>query len=362
MAITRKTLQLQQQLRTQIGQITDQTVRDLVAAWARAWDEVSLDLELALRDLLVAADGRQITRAMIMRTERLTRSLLVITDRLQHLTADAGVRITADLDTLVRQADQAQLGIVASQLPAGERQIIDAWSLVDGRQLQAIVQRSTQQITSRLSPVSRETSIAIRRELVRGVAAGSHPGDVAKAMLARVEGRFSGGLTRATAIARTEMADAHRAASRESRIANADVLGGWQWHCELSERSCPACIAMDGSMHPVDEPGPNDHVNGRCTALPVTKTWKQLGIDLPEPAPITQPAADRFGALPEATQRAILGPARYDAWKAGDYPPSQWAQTRQNDGWRDSVQVSPAPKAQSGGSGGRRGSSAALAS
>jgi SPP1 gp7 family putative phage head morphogenesis protein len=354
-AITNETMRLQQQLRLEVNQITDAQVRDLVTAWATAWSEVSLDLELALHHLLAAADGQCITRAMVMRTERLTRSLLVVQNRLERLTGDAGIRITADLDEIVRRADTAQAGIVASQLPSGERALIDAWSSVDGRQLQAIVRRSTQQITSRMRPLSREATAAVGRELVRGVAAGSNPNEMAARMLQRVEGRFLGGLPRATAIARTETLDAHRQASRESRITNRDVLAGWSWHCELSTRSCPACISMDGTVFPVDAAGPDDHVNGRCSAVPITRSWADLGIsDMVEPPSALVPAVDRFAAMPEADQRSILGPARYEAWRAGDYPPSAWAQRRVNDGWRDSVQVSPAPQ-----SGGRRSSAVA---
>jgi hypothetical protein len=295
-AITRETLRLQQQLRDEVNTITDQQVRDLVGAWADAWDEVSLDLEAALHDLTAASDGRRITRALVMRTERLTRSLLVINNRLTTLAKDAGVRITGDLETVVRLADDFQHDIVASQLPPGGREL--------------------------------------------------------------VEGRFLGGAARATAIARTEMLDAHRQASRESRIANSDVLAGWVWHSELSVRTCASCWAQDGSLHPADDPGPMDHVNGRCTALPQTKSWADLGFaGMDEPRSIKPDARTTFIALDEREQKAILGPARHEAWKAGEYPMSDWSARRSADGWRDSYGVSRVPQ-----SGGRRGSSTALAS
>lgn len=358
MAVTRETLRLQQQLRDDVNKVADAQVRDLVKAWASAWDETSVDLELALNDLATTADGKRITRAMVMRTERLTRSLLVIQNRLEKLAKDAGVRITADLDQVVRRADETQLGIVASQLPATERAIVDTWAKVDGRQLQAIVKRSTQQITAAAKPLSGEAMTAVRRELVRGVAAGSNPKTVARQILNRVEGRFNGGLARAATIARTEILDAHRRASDESRAANADVLAGWIWHAELGRRTCPACWAQNGTLHPVDEPGPDDHQNGRCTAIPKAKTWRDLGFDIDEPADILPDSRSTFDALPAADQRLILGPTRYEAWKAGTYPMDAWSTVRKTDGWRDSIGVSPAPQS----SGRRRGSSAALAS
>ena len=166
----------------------------------------------------------------------------------------------------------------------------------------------------------------------------------ARRIVARTEGRFNGGLNRALAIARTETLDAHRAGAMAGRMLNSDVLAGWRWHCELSKRSCPACIAQDGSLHAIDDPGPNDHVNGRCTGIPVTKSWADLGFDVPEPAPVRSDAGDWFEQLPVADQRSILGPSRYDAWRSGEYPMSSWSEIRHNDGWRDSVQVTRAPR------------------
>lgn len=358
MAITRETLRLQTQLRNDLRAITDTQVRDLVRAWATAWDEVSVDLEATLVDIATTADGKRVTRAMVMRSRRLTNALTVIRGQLDTLATDAGVRITADLGKVVDDAAATQAAIVASQLPAGERDAVDAWSRVNPRSLAAIVRRSTEQITALTWPLSAEASRAVRRELIRGEAAGSNPRDVARKMVRRVEGRFNGGLPRATTIARTEMLDAHREAATRSRLANADVLTGWVWHAELSTRTCPACWAMDGTVHDVGEVGPAGHQNCRCTALPQAKSWTDLGFpDLDEPRSIKPNARTHFVSLPDADQRAILGPARWDAWRRGDYPMDAWSTVRKTRGWRDSIGVSPAPH-----KGGRSGSSTALAS
>lgn len=358
MAINRETLRLQEQIRRDILAITDVQVRDLTSAWAAAWDEVAIDLELALLDLAAAAAGRRITRRLVMRTERLTRALLVIANRLEALADDAGVRITADLDDVVRRADEAQMTLVRAQLPASELARIDAWSRVDGRQIQAIVRRSTQQITALTKPLSREAMASVRRELLRGVAAKSNPREVARKMLDRVEGRFNGGLARATTIARTEILDAHRVAAMESRAANTDVLAGWVWNAQLSTRTCPACWAQHGSLHPVAEVGPAGHQNCRCTALPQLKPWSDLGIaGVDEPRSLLPNARTHFIALADQDQKLILGPARYAAWVVGEYPMDAWSTVRKTTGWRDSVGVSPVPQR-----GERRGSSPALAS
>jgi hypothetical protein len=186
----------------------------------------------------------------------------------------------------------------------------------------------------------------VRREIVRGIATGSNPRQTASRIMKGAEGGFNGGLSRALTISRTETLDAHRAAAAESHAANADVLGGWVWLTDLSLRTCPACLGMSGTEHPLSEPGPLGHPNCRCSRMPRTKTWAELGIEgMDEPASSAPDAGDWFAGQDEQTQRSILGAGRYDAWKRGDYPMTAWAVRKPNPEWRPSYQTSPLPKA-----------------
>lgn len=349
MAYTAQTRRLVTKVRADLATVTDQQTRDMVSAWAMAWNEVAPDLNTVLLDMLVS--GEEITRASMLRSQRLSKVLVIIADHLEQLSADARVRIIGDLRAVINIAGGAQASIIDSQLPRGAQQLVDldAWSRVDARSVEAIVRRSAQRITSRTRPLSREADRAVRAELIRGYAAGSNPRQTARRIVDRAQGRFNGGLTRAMAIARTETLDASRAGGHIGRMQHADILDGWEWHCELGARTCPACIAKDGTLHPLDEPGPNDHVNGRCTAVPRTKSWADLGFDLPEPAPIRQTGQEWFAQQSAETQRSILGQSRYDAWVAGDYPPESWARTVANPDWRSSIQVTKVPAAYKGG-------------
>ena len=111
--------------------------------------------------------------------------------------------------------------------------------------------------------------------------------------------------------------------------------------------NCRSCLAMHGTMHPLDEPGPLDHHQGRCSRVPVTKTWKELGIDAPEPGGAVKPGDGEkwLNSQPESVQREILGNRGYDAWKRGDWPSSDWAVRRESSGWRDSYGPAPQPQA-----------------
>lgn len=340
MAVTRRTLRLQQQLADDLAQITDTQTRDLVAAWVDAWNEVEPDLTATLLDMLTAGD--RITRTQLLRSTRLRKALAVIADQLEDLATTAGVRITDDLQAVIDTAGAAQASVIDSQLPPNAPELVDldAWSKVDERQIAAIVERSTQQITSLAKPLSTQAYDAVRRELIRGVAAGSNPRETARRIVARAEGGFNGGLTRALVIARTETLDAHRAGAALGQQQHADVLAGWTWLADLGPRTCPACFAMHGTEHALTDPGPQGHQQCRCSRMPRTKTWGELGFDgIEEPPSLVPDAGEFFARLPAADQKTILGAKRYDAWVAGDFPMESWATKKSTTGWRDSYVV-----------------------
>lgn len=342
MAITAEALRLQAVLDAQVQQVTDQQTRDLTAAWVAAWAEVSGDLTDTLAELLAAADGGKVTRAYMLRSVRLRGMLTVIAGHLQDLTAAAGVTITSDLAKVVADAAEAQREILAAQLPTMDpRDLLVDVPLTD-RALEAIVKRSTQQITSRLKPLSSTAYAAVRRELVRGVAAGSGPRETAARMVKRANGQFDGGLTRALVISRTETLDAHRVAAKAEQDQQSDVLAGWIWLCHLSPRTCPSCLVKHGTLHELDEPGPHDHQQGRCSRMPKVKGWADLGFaDVDEPDDLVQDARAWFDALPVADQVAILGRRRLDLLLAGEIEWSDLTTKRETPGWRDSWTVTP---------------------
>ena len=344
MAVTRETERLQAEVDRWLLGLTDAQTRDLTKAWATAWDEVAPTLNRTLLELLVAAEG-EITRADMRRSARLNKALALIAQQLKALAKTSRVRITGDLDGIVDRSGAAQASIIDSQLPPGAHQLVDldAWSRLDPEQVAAIVARSTEQITALHLPLSTSAYDAVRRELIRGVVVGTNPRVTARRMVARTEGAFNGGLSRALTIARTETLDAYRAAAQAAQQQHSDVLAGWQWVAALSSRTCPACVGMHGTVHPLSEPGPLGHQQCRCTRVPAVKSWAELGLPGREPPSLVQDREAWFNGLSVREQRNLLGPQRYAAWRAGKYPMSAWAQRRKSSGWRDSYVPSPAP-------------------
>lgn len=349
MAITRETLGLQEQIRRDLETITDAQTRDLVRAWATAWDEIQPDLTEALLEQLVA--GERISRAKLLRSTRLRNALQVVANHLAELARTSQVRIVGDLQQVVDTAGAAQASVIDSQLPPSAMQLVDldAWSRVDDRQITAIVQRTTEQITALHQPLAPEAYEVVRRELIRGVSAGSNPKVTAARMIRRAERYgFNGGLTRALVISRTETLDAHRAAAAVGQAEHKDVLAGWSWLAKLDSRTCPSCWAQHGTLHPLDERGPDDHQQGRCGRLPVTKSWAELGFDIEEPPSLLPDAETAFMRLSPAEQLQVLGPGRHAAWQAGDMPMDSWSVRRTTPGWRDSYGVAPVPQSSGG--------------
>ena len=159
------------------------------------------------------------------------------------------------------------------------------------------------------------------KALVQGMLLGRNPREVA-VDLRRVLGTT---LSRALTIARTETLRAHREATRASYQANGDIVKGWIWHSALDTRTCAMCWAMHGTEHSIDEVL-DDHPNGRCSMIPKTSTWEEIGakygIDLsgiPDTNPVIESGISQFEKLPAEQQIAILGQAKYKAWKDGQF-------------------------------------------
>jgi SPP1 gp7 family putative phage head morphogenesis protein len=345
MAWTAQTSSLVLQVRDYLQRIEDARIRAQVAAWVNGWNDVAPDLEAALNELVVQSTDGTVSRNTLIRSARLQRALEQIQDRLTGLVDGSAAGVINQLADVVDYSGAMQERLVASQLPPGAAGDVAAWSRVDPRALDAIVARTTEQITKRSFPLSDEAAATMRRELVRGMAVGANPRESAARMVANTRGTFNGGLTRALTIARTETLDAQRAASALSDAQNADLLTGWTWTASLSDRTCSACWGMHGQVFAVTVPGPQGHQNCRCTRVPATKSWRDLGFDIDEPPSLLPDAEAQFAAMDQVSQLQVLGPRRYLAWQNGDYPLDRWATKRSNPGWRDSWVRTNAPAA-----------------
>ncbi|MBX6770872.1 MAG: hypothetical protein IRY83_04050 [Chloroflexi bacterium] len=77
------------------------------------------------------------------------------------------------------------------------------------------------------------------------------------------------------------------------------------------------CWSMHGTVHSLDEHFAS-HPRCRCSPVPLTKSWAELGFrNVTETRVEVTPGPELFARLPEEQQRAILGPAKFAAYRAG---------------------------------------------
>lgn len=343
MAVTRRTLRLLNAIRIEVDTTVDATTANLIGSWSNAWQTVLGEWTDALDEINAATgDGKWPTRAQINRMKRVQRALDATYEGLERLSDLAGITIAGSLDSVVAAA-AGHVDVIASQLPDDIAAASMRGSLIraDANQIAAIVERTSEMVLKSVSPLAGDTMDVIRTELVRGVAIGNNPNVVARKMLRRLEQGHSLGLTRAMTIARTELLDAHRAAAKATDDANADTLTGWTWMATFDRRTCPSCLAMHGSEHPLAEPGPLDHPQGRCARLPKTKTWRDLGFDIDEPDDLIGDAEQWFALQPRDVQTQIMGPGRMRLLDDDAISFADLTRRQANPGWRDSYALTP---------------------
>lgn len=340
MPVTNRTLWLLAELRDKVGGQTDNVVADLARAWVAAWDTLSEAWQAAIAEAVdeYTATGMWPPPWKMARLSRLNATSVATQQALASLSTTAASASNAGVAEIITATVAAEPLVMASQLPANLA--ASALKVYSGNvapsALEAIALRARQQITATTWPISTEATEAIRRALITGIATGANPREAARDMLRTVEGEFNGGLARAQNIARTEMLDAYRDTSSHVHYANRDVLDGWTWIATLDRRTCPSCWGMHGTHHPLTQPGPWDHQSGRCARMPKVKSWRELGIDMDELDDITPDAEQEFAKLPEAEQRAIVGPGRLALMKAGQITLADIPKRRDSAAWRPS--------------------------
>lgn len=341
MAITELTLRRAAELRDMVDDYVDASTRALTARWAQAWQEIANEWQDTITVILARkAAGDQLSPAQITQLARTQRALAMTSSRLRELAAEIGPLLEPAVREVVERTADLTTGVAMSQMPPVDQRLLPSFTRVDKSALEQIIERSLGQIHASSLPLSDEAVDAMTSALIRAVPSGWHPDRAAREMLRRTRGGFNGGLTRAMRLARTEMLDAHRAANRAQNNANPTVTAV-VWTAQLSSRTCPSCLGMHGREYPPDTPGPWDHQNGRCTFIPKTKTWAELGFPGIEEPPDVLPSAEDWIETNPHDALAALGPDRYRMLTNGDITLRDMAQRVDNPDWRPSYQATP---------------------
>lgn len=279
-------------------------------------DQVMPAVERELAGIIARADrlverGEPIGPAVLYQRGRAETLLAEAEQRMRGFMRSAQAEIQAQaregLDVALNGAPES----VDAALPSGYA--VD-FAATTPANLEAVVAMS-EAATAGMVNLGSEQAQAIRDALTEAVARGRHPRELAR----WVRDQAGLPLTRALTIARTEQLRAYRTGSsliyQQPQVQR--VLDGWVWLSAADSRTCAACWAMHGSFHPVDEVM-GSHPNCRCTMVPKSKPWRDLGFDSDAEPQMPTPGPDLFRRLPERDQRRILGPGAFDSYRRGD--------------------------------------------
>ena len=343
MAVTAETLRHVRDLRRKLLRLTDEQTVALTRAWVNAWDALLPDFEAAVAELVAKAVDGKVPYSVVIKNVRLREALAEARAALDVLAPQVAETVSAGLTEAVFDAVDAHAAIIQSQLPPPGTTVgvSVSFSRVPREALQALVDRTAETIHSTAIPLAADVEQEMKRALVRGIAVGDNPRRTAARLIKATGSRFNGGLARALNISRTETLDAYRAATKLSEQANTSILKGWEWSAQLDARTCPSCWAQHGGVHPLDEDGPLDHQQGRCARVTLTKSWKELGFDIPEPPSASPDARKVFDNLHPSTQAQIMGAKRLELLQQGKISWDDLSTKRTTGGWRDSFGVTP---------------------
>lgn len=277
--------------------------RAMLAEYRRLQRELRVSLTEAARIIADARrDGKVISPAWISRQQRLTalldqvnREVLRYGGRVADIvTAEQAAMLpiaaeqTRELLTLVTRA-----GVPGSQLTP--RAVETAVGMLgDGSPLWSYFEKTFAPAVAR----------RLRDEIVSAAAFGTDFRTIARRLTE------AGDITRyrALAMARTEVNRVRRAATLE-QYRESGVVSGWEWVAAKSERTCPACLAMDGRIFSLDDEFPQ-HINCRCTMIPV--------IEGVERRPRTL-GRDWFEEQPDEVKERMLGKQAFESYKRGEF-------------------------------------------
>ncbi len=278
-------------------------------------------IELAQQQAL--ADGVA-TPAELFRLERwqeLQRQTAVELERLARITGDVTTEAQA---RAVRLSLTDDLAVATARGAQAQATVTAAWTHLPTTAVEDLVGLANNgPLRSLLESFGDDGMRFITDELVKGPALGQSPRTVARS----IEQGLEISRNRALTISRTEMMRAQRSATLRNYQANDDILKGWYWVSAHSTRTCAACLAMDGTLHPLNE-SMDSHVSCRCAKRPALKNL---------PARTVEDGETWLARQDAETQDAILGQSGGMFYRAGAVALNDFVRVDESPVWGRSV-------------------------
>jgi len=336
-----------------VGEFQERLLRDerraaaqMVRVYAESWKRIKTRLAALQKEYERAqAQGQDVGLGWLYQQQRLSSMQALVAKELAHFAKYAEGSVSAQQARVIAESLQFSYDMTILSLGAEyDGQGRFAVKTLHKGAIEALI-GATQQGSAldRLFRQIREDGAkAAEDALVQGIVLGYNPRKIAPL----IRDALGVQLNRALTISRTEVMRAQRVATAENYKQNADVVKGWRWQAALTGNTCPVCISLHGSEHPLSETM-SSHPNCRCTSTAITKSWEELGAEFgfdfsaaEKVGPSFAEVAKKYGITPEQQrtyanrklsgeayfrslsaeeQRAILGPSKWLAWKDGKF-------------------------------------------
>jgi hypothetical protein len=314
------------QLEAQEAEAADRMAR----TYARIYRGLQDDLAALAEDIAAMERPSQTKLLQLARTEQLLRQ---IEDQVIRFGGTVQNEVDVIVSRAIEQGASDSLRLIEASLPqlpsALRRELIASFTTLPAEAIETMtgMLEPDSPLNRRLGEVygrrlgetyARYVVNQVRTHLLDGIARGQNPATIARTLERNVLGGLGNGLTSAMTTVRTAQIKAYQTANQMTFQANRKIVPKWVWVATLDNRTCMSCVAQHGSEHPVDEEL-NDHHNGRCVPVPKTISYRDLGIDRPDPVPPFESGEEWFNRQPETLQREMMGAGKFDAWQAGKF-------------------------------------------
>jgi SPP1 gp7 family putative phage head morphogenesis protein len=295
---------------------------------AQRWLGVEQALQAQVDALaLELQGGGRVTMGHLQRSRRYQQLMGQVDDELGKYARFVEGRVENRQQALLNAAishSQAALGAVATE----------AEMLVQFNRLPVSAVENMVGLTGAGTPVreiladaSRVGPEALRQRLVDGIALGWNPLRTARDAL---RNGLAQSFTRMATIARTETLRVYRQTTLES-YRQSNVVVGYRRLAAKDERTCLGCLMADGRQYTLDQPF-DEHVNGRCAAIPVLRNTPPVQFETGQ---------EWFRRQPESVQRNMLGPSRWDLYRRGEVGLDDLVTRQWDDTWGGALVPAP---------------------
>jgi SPP1 gp7 family putative phage head morphogenesis protein len=318
----------------------------MVRVYADSWKRIKARLAVLQKEYeRTQAQGQDVGLAWLYQKQRLTAMQALVAKELAHFSAFSQRTISSQqaraiAESLAFNRDMTILAMGA-EYDEQSRFVVNNLNKGETEALIGATQRGSA-LDKLFRSICEAGAQSAEDALVQGMVMGYNPRKIAP----MIRDALGIQLNRALTISRTEALRAQRIATAESYKANADVIKGWRWQAALTGNTCPVCLSLHGSEHPITEVQ-KGHINCRCTSVAITKSWEELGAEygvdfsgVEKAGPSFADVAKKYGITPEQLrtyanrklsgeayfrslsaeeQRAILGPSKWLAWKDGKF-------------------------------------------